>query len=670
MVDKLSILVIKFGDSNKKNMVGYQSSFMYKYKKKQSLFLQKIESKNYCIEVFQKKERIAYYIDISPTEVWKKTGILKNYNGNVLFGIEHPITINVLKNYEKLPICSVNEWDNIEIITQAFEQHLKRRTIADLNWHKFFIEWKEQESSIIEFMTHLKPLYPPNYEFTDRELRAWRKMMKSVGCTNITPYKKEESKPEFWTYAVDPSSDHAALLYLFDKGLLNGVYKNEPEFIEKNNQLKVIIDKFWNCFKEAIGVNKCGLDGKQRILSIITETFGFREIQKKLQISNDLISTAKKYSRVNGPGCPAKIKPVVTRNYISEIKDKEFESFFSDKDNVTMSSYRVDPKTSLPLLYLKDSKETLWQKFEAAYPDGIKRTSFMARLSSGRYVYRKDLGGLCNICNEYCYEVFDTLINLNTLVNKLEELRHHLRRGFENELIVNEDGTVLHTDIINHCLLYAFGECIQEHKSRCAMCDQLFVLIDHLTVVLPEDFQPTIEESRNKIYYFLAHQARKVYLNNQFKAKLSELDDDGAILVCDYKMRILPKSARETKEQFFGKRGWTLHTILVFTKRDALQLDVQAFDHWSTDTKQDAWFTASSFDAVFKTLDPKPKWIKIFSDNGGHYHNSELMAIVANWNQWYNIDVCGWHFFEPGEAKSSVDSHHAQIAHSIKRYVH
>jgi hypothetical protein len=178
-------------------MVGYQSSFMYKYQGKQSLFLQKIESRNCYIEVFQNKERIAYYIDISPTEVWKKTGILKNYNGNVLFGIEHPITINVLKYYEKLPICSVNEWDDIEIITQAFKQHLKRRTIADLNWHKFFIEWKEQESSIIELMSHLKPLYPPNYEFTDRELRAWRKMMKSVGCTNITPYEKEESKVSF-----------------------------------------------------------------------------------------------------------------------------------------------------------------------------------------------------------------------------------------------------------------------------------------------------------------------------------------------------------------------------------------------------------------------------------------------------------------------------------------
>jgi hypothetical protein len=85
-----------------------------------------------------------------------------------------------------------------------------------------------------------------------------------------------------------------------------------------------------------------------------------------------------------------------------------------------MSSYRVDPKTNLPLLYLKDNKEALWQKFEATYPDGIKRTSFMARLAGGRYVYQKDLGGLCNICNDYCYEVFDTLVDIVKLNVKQE----------------------------------------------------------------------------------------------------------------------------------------------------------------------------------------------------------------------------------------------------------
>jgi hypothetical protein len=240
-------------------------------------------------------------------------------------------------------------------------------------------------------------------------------------------------------------------------------------------------------------------------------------------------------------------------------------------------------------------------------------------------------------------------------------LRHHLRRGFEKEIIIKNDGTAIHDDCINHCLLYAFDECTQEHEFRCPTCDQLFLLIQRLTTVLPSNIYLTIEEKKDKLNYFLAHQARKVYLNSQFKAQLSKLDNNGAIFVCDYKMRILPKSARETKEQFFGKRGWTLHTILVYTKKDNSLLDIQAYDHWSTDTKQDAWFTASSFDAVFEILDPKPKWIKIFSDNGGHYHNSELMTIVAYWNQWYNIDVRGWYFFEPGEAKSSVDSHHAQV---------
>ena len=145
----------------------------------------------------------------------------------------------------------------------------------------------------------------------------------------------------------------------------------------------------------------------------------------------------------------------------------------------------------------------------------------------------------------------------------------------------------MHVDTINHCLLYAFRECKNQHKTRCAECDHLFILMQELTVILPENLHELIQESKDKLHYFLAHQARKVYLNSQFKARLVELDEYGAILVCDYKMRILPKSARETKEEFFGKRGWTLHTILVFTKQNDTNLDVYAFDHWSTDTKQD-----------------------------------------------------------------------------------
>ncbi len=54
-------------------------------------------------------------------------------------------------------------------------------------------------------------------------------------------------------------------------------------------------------------------------------------------------------------------------------------------------------------------------------------------------------------------------------------------------------------------------------------------------------------------------------------------------------MRILPKSARETKENFYAKHRWTLHTILVFIKsKNFEELELMIYDHWSNDTKQDA----------------------------------------------------------------------------------
>lgn len=129
-------------------------------------------------------------------------------------------------------------------------------------------------------------------------------------------------------------------------------------------------------------------------------------------------------------------------------------------------------------------------------------------------------------------------------------------------------------------------------------------------------------------------------------------------------MKILPKTARETKQEFFGKKGWALHTVLLYTKpKDSVEINIQAIDHWSTDARQDAWFSASSLHSVIENLDVKPKWISIISDNGPHYHNSELMIIMSKWYEWYGIHVKKWMFLEAGEAKTTVDSHHAQVCH-------
>ena len=47
----------------------------------------------------------------------------------------------------------------------------------------------------------------------------------------------------------------------------------------------------------------------------------------------------------------------------------------------------------------------------------------------------------------------------------MEILRRHLKRDYEKELVMNENGTTDHMDCINHCLLFVFGECKQQHYS-------------------------------------------------------------------------------------------------------------------------------------------------------------------------------------------------------------
>ena len=41
------------------------------------------------------------------------------------------------------------------------------------------------------------------------------------------------------------------------------------------------------------------------------------------------------------------------------------------------------------------------------------------------------------------------------------------------------------------------------------------------------------------------------------------------------------------------------------------------------------------------------------------------MIIMSKWYEWYGIQVKKWIFLEAGEAKTTVDSHHAQVCKII-----
>ncbi|GBB89599.1 hypothetical protein RclHR1_16330001 [Rhizophagus clarus] len=176
----------------------------------------------------------------------------------------------------------------------------------------------------------------------------------------------------------------------------------------------------------------------------------------------------------------------------------------------------------------------------------------------------------------------------NELVTTAQNLCCYLRKDYSKKLNVMKDGIAVHNSCISHCLPHAFGNCQEMHYNSCMDCKNLFIFFRNLKDHLPSNLHRNLDEYQKKLIAFMSHHACKVYLNAQLPATLSQLGSDEALIIVDYKMRINPKKARETKDEWFGKREWTLHSVLLYIKNQNTGLDVNAFDHWSGDTKQDA----------------------------------------------------------------------------------
>ena len=69
-----------------------------------------------------------------------------------------------------------------------------------------------RKNDILELRKAILDLYSPNYEISDREWHAWKAFIWNAGCTNITPFKKEESKISNHTKKID-----YLIILLFDK---------------------------------------------------------------------------------------------------------------------------------------------------------------------------------------------------------------------------------------------------------------------------------------------------------------------------------------------------------------------------------------------------------------------------------------------------------------------
>ncbi|RIB04326.1 hypothetical protein C2G38_2222664 [Gigaspora rosea] len=392
----LRLWVIEIGKSNNSEWnfarPGYKSSFIYKYQQKRCIFVQEFDDDECKVTIYSGKNIIATFIDDNPDLVWKKIGLLHQFNGKQLFGLQETNNQHFIQAV-LIHSCTSDDWTNDNVITKS--------------------------TGIIELHSALRDLYPTGYEVKDRELRAWKAMLKNIRCTEITPFGKEESEFEFWTRSLTPEIDRSTLELLYHSGFLNPI----PTHIK--NSIKI----FWNCFDESLAINKRGVDSKCRILSIIADNFSYEDIKNNLGVSSDAICYARKHARTHGPGNRVWNKPIITQQKMSLEKQQQLDAFLLDKANVIMSSYKVVSATNEPVHYFKNTKGVLWEKYHEQYPNSMQRTSFYAKLKGNHYIYREDLGGLCQTYYQYGYEVF---CDLNNYIRK--HVTNHLT---QNRLLSN-----------------------------------------------------------------------------------------------------------------------------------------------------------------------------------------------------------------------------------------
>lgn len=95
----------------------------------------------------------------------------------------------------KIPTCIPDDWNDFSLMKPVFDYHLRRRTLADIEWYKkIFLEWSQKECTIIELISELEGIYPKNYDLKKHEISAWQRMLYASGCHNITPWTHVESK--------------------------------------------------------------------------------------------------------------------------------------------------------------------------------------------------------------------------------------------------------------------------------------------------------------------------------------------------------------------------------------------------------------------------------------------------------------------------------------------
>ena len=150
---------------------GFTSSFIYSKSKECALFFQTVNENGCSIRIYKENQLSKEFHRLDPNSIQKKIDILKEWSGVTLFSLDNSSVKEKLEQARKL-LCFHDKQYNYSKMEQIFKYHLQKRTYSQVNWYLLFQEQKENNCQIIELHSWLDLLYPDDYIFSEREIRA------------------------------------------------------------------------------------------------------------------------------------------------------------------------------------------------------------------------------------------------------------------------------------------------------------------------------------------------------------------------------------------------------------------------------------------------------------------------------------------------------------------
>eukprot|EP00111_Clytia_hemisphaerica_P010078 TCONS_00029465-protein len=218
-----------------------------------------------------------------------------------------------------------------------------------------------------------------------------------------------------------------------------------------------------------------------------------------------------------------------------------------------------------------------------------------------------------------------------------------------------------------------------EHNNPDEVCEDCFQLSKSMAdaKMLAERFQADegtmydINVAIKSIQDYICHILRDV---QQRKAKvwcMENLSPNTAFWLKDFCQKILPSQFREGQQNYFGKKGMSLH-VDVFFKKEGHQLKKSVYFTALQRCDQgaaDVLCLADEVLAEFRNDEPDVNSLYVKSDNASCYHGNFCAEGLLKMSKKHGFDLLRYDYNEPCKGKDQCDRESAGAKSVMKSFV-